>query len=62
VDVKIPAEFAGQSSAKIKVSIGYGNSPVSTQVFTVPLPASPAATESASAAARRQPAAALEAK
>ena len=40
VDVKIPPEFAGQASAKIKVSIGYGYSPFSSQVFTVPLPAS----------------------
>ena len=58
----VPAEFAGQSSARIKVSIGYGNLPVSTQVFTLPLPASPAATESAGAAFRWQRAAQQEAK
>ena len=37
VDVTIPPELAGQVSAQIKVSIGYGNAPVSTPVFTAPL-------------------------
>jgi len=40
VEVKVPPEFTDQTSAKVKVSIGYGYSPFSSKVVTVPLPGS----------------------